>query len=122
MNRSIKMSKPKTAEELQKLLEASVRVLQSPANHKNEDRNIKGFVEGLKSALGQYTASEDGITRVDKNLAQMVKGMLEKKEADAALAAEAKKAGISVEELQHRRALAEAQKQHAAARAAQNQE
>ena len=98
------MSKPKTKKELENLLTSSVRVLQSPANHKNEDRNIKGFVEGLKAALGQYTITEDGILRVDKNLNKMISGLLENRDKQEALEKEASKMGMSVDELQQRKA------------------
>jgi hypothetical protein len=68
----------KSKKELERLLEASVRVLQSPNNHKDEDKILKGFIEGLKSALDQVTPTGYMIDQVDSNIQKNMLGLKEK--------------------------------------------
>lgn len=68
----------RSKKELEELLEASIRVLQSPNNHKDEDRTLKGFIEGVKSALGQITPTGYMVGVVDVNLKKSLLGLAEK--------------------------------------------
>jgi len=85
------MTKVLNEEQLKELVEKAKKVLQSPDNDKNLDKILKGFIEGIKTALGEVTGTGYAVGAWSKGLDKMKEDLIKR------MAEENKEAAITEE-------------------------